>query len=97
MVERVEAYPWVTVTLDKKNNRGKVIYNMMVLKKEIADYKPYQYKEEDEFIFDAILTYLPSRIQYHTLTMEKVKDFLIGEDVIVEPRNVLEELKKFFD
>ena len=29
--------------------------------------------------------------------MEKVKDFLIGEDVIVEPRNVLEELKKFFD
>ena len=97
MVERVEAYPWVTVTLDKKNNRGKVIYNMMVLKKEIADYKPYQYKEEDEFIFDAILTYLPSRIQYHTLTMEKVKDFLIGEDVIVEPRNILEELKKFFD
>ena len=97
MVERVEAYPWVTVTLDKKNNRGKVIYNMMVLKKEIADYKPYQYKEEDEFIFDAILTYLPSRIQYHTLTMEKVKDFLIGEDVIVEPRNVLEEIKKFFD
>ena len=97
MVERVEAYPWVTVTLDKKNNRGKVIYNMMVLKKEIADYKPYQYKEEDEFIFDALLTHLPSRIQYHTLTMEKVKDFLIGEDVIVEPRNILEELKKFFD
>ena len=29
--------------------------------------------------------------------MEKVKDFLIGEDVIVEPRNILEELKKFFD
>ena len=97
MVERVEAYPWVTVTLDKKNNRGKVIYNMVVLKKEIADYKPYQYRDGDEFIFDAILTYLPSRIQYHTLTMEKVKDFLIGEDVIVEPRNTLEELKKFFD
>lgn len=97
MVERVEAYPWVTVTLDKKNNRGTVGYNMMVLKKEIADYKPYQYKEEDEFIFDALLTHLPSRIQYHTLTMEKVKDFLIGEDVIVEPRNILEELKKFFD
>lgn len=97
MVERVEAYPWVTVTLDKKNNRGTVGYNMIVLKKEIADYKPYQYKDGDEFIFDAILTYLPSRIQYHTLTMEKVKDFLIGEDVIVEPRNILEELKKFFD
>ena len=97
MVERVEAYPWVTVTLDKKNNRGKVIYNMVVLKKEIADYKPYQYKDGDEFIFDAILTHIPSRIQYHTLTMEKVKDFLIGEDVIVEPRNILEELKKFFD
>lgn len=33
MVERVEAYPWVTVTLDKKNNRGTVGYNMIVLKK----------------------------------------------------------------
>lgn len=97
MVERVEAYPWVTVTLDKKNNRGTVGYNMIVLKKEIADYKPYQYKEEDEFIFDAILTHIPSRIQYHTLTLEEVKDFLIGEDVIVEPRNILGELKKFFD
>ncbi|ENI8662154.1 hypothetical protein ABZZ08_002892 [Listeria monocytogenes] len=97
MVERVEAYPWVTVTLDKKNNRGTVGYNMIVLKKEIADYKPYQYKEEDRFIFDAILTHIPSRIQYHTLTMEKVKDFLIGEDVIVEPRNILGELEKFFD
>lgn len=97
MVERVEAYPWVTITLNKKNNRGTVGYNMIVLKKEIADYKPYQCKEEDRFIFDAILKYLPSRIQYHTLTMEKVKDFLIGEDVIVEPRNILGELEKFFD
>lgn len=34
MVERVEAYPWVTVTLDKKNNRGTVGYNMIVLKKK---------------------------------------------------------------
>lgn len=97
MVERVEAYPWVTVTLDKKNNRGTVGYNMIVLKKEIADYKPYQCKDGDRFIFDAILTHIPSRIQYHTLTLEEVKDFLIGEDVIVEPRNILEELKKFFD
>ena len=54
MVERVEAYPWVTVTLDKKNNRGTVGYNMIVLKKEIAGYEPYQCKDGDRFIFDAI-------------------------------------------
>lgn len=97
MGKKVEAYPYVNVYLDKKNNAGNIQYNFTVIRQDIKDYALLKYRDKEQFNFNAIIEYLPQSVQHQTLTLEEMKGFLIDKNVIVEPKNIMEELKCFFE